>query len=307
MSNTDPSAFRPPSRIGFSPKPPDRDTQSTSPNMGFTKHPEFYFPDGSLAIRISDTVFRVHASILARHSEVFRDMAEIPQPPSDQCETVEGVPVVDLQDDAKEFEETLSAIYDPFYFDTLDSKSKLNEILSFVSGPLRITTKYAMPKLRAKCISLLEAKFPSTLDGCLSLLKSQFQYTPADIVRLITLASPSHANVPSVLPWAYYLCTHMDVDDVLKNGVLTWESKALVLGGKEKLWEALKKHSHRMLFQFIPSPSCTSSCALKVSTQQNSSSSPFGAAMYGVNFGPAAMGGGGAGGGGGERLKLVSA
>ena len=84
--------------------------------------------------------------------------------------------------------------------------------------------------------------------------------TPADIVRLITLASPSHANVPSVLPWAYYLCTHMDVDDVLKNGVLTWESKALVLGGKEKLWEALKKHSHRMLFQFIPSPSCTSSC-----------------------------------------------
>lgn len=81
--------------------------------MDIVKHSEFYFPDGSLAIRISGTVFRVHASILARHSEVFRDMAEIPQPPNDQCETVEGVPVVDLQDDVKEFEDTLHAIYDP--------------------------------------------------------------------------------------------------------------------------------------------------------------------------------------------------
>lgn len=135
-----------------------------------------------------------------------------------------------------------------------------------------------MPKLRAKCIALLEAKFPSTLDGCLALLKSQFQYTPADIVRLITLASPSHANVPSVLPWAYYLCTHMEVDDVVQNDVLTWENKALVLAGKDKLWDALKTHSHKMLFQFIASPSCVSNCAHKITQQQTMP--PFGA-QYG--------------------------
>ena len=158
------------------------------------------------------------------------------------------------------------------HFDSLDGKSKLNDILTFVSGPLRITTKYGMSKLRAKYISLLEAKFPSTLDGCLSLLKSQFQYASADIVRLITLASPSHANVPSVLPWAYYLCTHMSVDDVIQNDVLTWEGKALVLAGKEKLWQALKKHSHKMLFLFVPAPTCPSNCAIKVAQQQQTTS-----------------------------------
>jgi hypothetical protein len=106
MSDTIHSAtFRPPSRINFSPRPDD------DANMGFVKNSEFYFSDGSLAVRISGTVFRVHSTILARHSDVFKDMAEIPQP--DQCETVDGVPVVDLQDDVKEFEETLHAIYDP--------------------------------------------------------------------------------------------------------------------------------------------------------------------------------------------------
>ncbi|KAJ2924397.1 hypothetical protein H1R20_g12693, partial [Candolleomyces eurysporus] len=233
------------------------------------KHSAFYFNDGSIVLRVESVLFKVHSSILGRHSEVFHDLVEVPQP--NDCEKVDGCPVVDLQDDVEEFTDTLGAIYDPFHFDAIDSKSSLNTLLNALSGILRISTKYNMDQLRKKSIRLLEAKFPSTLDGCISLLKSQFRYDSKDIVRIITLAG--RTNVPSVLPWAYYLCTHMGVDDILKNNVLTWEDKALCLAGKEKLWQALMKHSHSFLFRFTPSPQCNGNCATKMSMMLSSGQS----------------------------------
>ncbi|KAF5332493.1 hypothetical protein D9611_005476 [Ephemerocybe angulata] len=258
--------------ICFSPKPDEG-------AITYSKSSEFYFSDGSLVVRIDAKTFKVHSSILARHSEIFSDMAEIPQP--HDCELIDGCPVVDLQDDVEEFTDTLRAIYDPMHFDTLDSKSTLSTLLTFLSGILRITTKYAMEKLRRKCISFLEAKFPSTLDGCLSLLASQFQYSSADIVRLIALASAHNggANIPSVLPWAYYLCTQMTVDEIIGNDVLTWECKAVCLAGKEKLWHAFTTISHSMLFSFSPSPLCQSACAGKLA--QLALPSQYGGADFG--------------------------
>lgn len=98
-----------PNRICYTPKP------NGLPNTVNQRHPEFYFTDGSIVVRIGQTTFKVHSSILGLHSEIFKDMADMPQPTDG--ELVDGCPVVDLQDDVKEFTDTLKAIYDPMYVD----------------------------------------------------------------------------------------------------------------------------------------------------------------------------------------------
>ena len=56
-------------------------------------------PDASIIVRSSDQVnFWVHKSVLAMSSPFFQDMLSLPQPPDD--ETVDGLPIVQLSEDA---------------------------------------------------------------------------------------------------------------------------------------------------------------------------------------------------------------
>jgi hypothetical protein len=67
-------------------------------------------------------------------------------------------------------------------------------------------------------------------------------------------------NIPRVLPWAFYLCTQMSPDELLKNTVLSWKDKALCLAGKESLWEMRKNITHSFILRFTPAPNCTAGC-----------------------------------------------
>ncbi|KAF8208156.1 hypothetical protein K438DRAFT_1468773, partial [Mycena galopus ATCC 62051] len=53
--------------------------------------------DGNVVLQAANIQFRVHWSVLAQHSSVFRDIEELPQPPDQP--TVDGCPVVELYDD----------------------------------------------------------------------------------------------------------------------------------------------------------------------------------------------------------------
>jgi hypothetical protein len=136
-------------------------------------------------------------------------------------------------------------------------------LITFVSGILRISTKYSMQQLRNKCISIIQEKFPSTLRGCDEVLTRGIQYVPSEIVRIIPLARET--TVPKVLPWAFYLCAHISVDEILTNTVLSWRDKALCLAGKERLWSMQKTQTHGFLLDFKQSPQCQSSCQTRVS------------------------------------------
>ena len=67
-------------------------------------------PDASIIIRSSDQVnFRVHKSVLAMNSPFFKDMLSLPQPPDD--ELIEGLPVVQLSEDASVLSNLISLLY----------------------------------------------------------------------------------------------------------------------------------------------------------------------------------------------------
>jgi hypothetical protein len=78
---------------------------------------EPWFEDGNIIIltETSNVAFKVHRSVLARHSEVFQSMFELPQPLNDSVETLEGYQVVRLYDLPEEVSNLIKGLYDGVY------------------------------------------------------------------------------------------------------------------------------------------------------------------------------------------------
>ena len=68
--------------------------------------------DGDILLVCAHHGFRVHLDILAAQSNVFRHMADIPQPCHEDHETYHGCPVIRLQDTLEDLKRFLEAIYE---------------------------------------------------------------------------------------------------------------------------------------------------------------------------------------------------
>jgi hypothetical protein len=92
------------------------------------RHPDFYLSDGSVVLILEATALRIHQSVLARHSEVFNGMWDVPQPSS--SEEYDGCPCVLLSDSLDDFVEVARVLYDPLYVPYSH--------FSYVNAPLKI-------------------------------------------------------------------------------------------------------------------------------------------------------------------------
>ena len=67
---------------------------------GIRRHPDLWYDDGTVILIAEKTAFRVYRGLLAKHSEVFRDMFTVPQPTTPtNNDAFEGCPIVHLVDD----------------------------------------------------------------------------------------------------------------------------------------------------------------------------------------------------------------
>ncbi|TFK70398.1 hypothetical protein BDN72DRAFT_743683, partial [Pluteus cervinus] len=116
---------------------------------------EVWYSDGSVILQAESTYFRVHMSILAQHSSVFRDMFALGKA---DCElVVEGCPIVFLSDTAQDLEFYLKALYNPFP----DQKPK--QFIE-VAALLRLGRKYGIDQLRDDALARITYEFPHTLE-----------------------------------------------------------------------------------------------------------------------------------------------
>lgn len=89
-------------------------------HVDFVPSADVWYTDGSVVLVAERTAFRVHCTILAAYSEIFKDMFGIPQPSTSDpsTETYEGHQVVRLQDAVADVKHFLKAIYDfPYVVD----------------------------------------------------------------------------------------------------------------------------------------------------------------------------------------------
>jgi hypothetical protein len=80
------------------------------------RHPDLYFPDGSVILHAGDTLFCVHMSQLSRHSQFFKDMFSLAEPDKSVLESFVSPgsrrPTVRLYDSPTDVANLLQALYD---------------------------------------------------------------------------------------------------------------------------------------------------------------------------------------------------
>ncbi|KAH6907596.1 hypothetical protein BKA70DRAFT_360027 [Coprinopsis sp. MPI-PUGE-AT-0042] len=134
-----------------------RDSQGSVPVIRSTK---CWLDDGNLVLQVEQTQFRVHKSVLARHSPVFRDMSSFSQPPEEDEPMVEGCPIVYLSDSAQQWELLIGVLYDGLQFFS-------GQLLPFglVAAMLQLGHKYQFDALKERALQCLSKQFPDKREG----------------------------------------------------------------------------------------------------------------------------------------------
>lgn len=92
---------------------PSPASTETSEILSEAQRSDFWFKDGNVILMAGNVAFKVHRGNLERHSDIFRDMLSIPQPPD--AETFEDCPLIELHDSPMDLWHLLRAIYDGLY------------------------------------------------------------------------------------------------------------------------------------------------------------------------------------------------
>ena len=195
-------------------------------------HKDLHFKDGNIILVAEGLCFRVHSGQLARHSEVFRGMMDIPQPVD--ALSIEGCPVVELHDSAQELTHLLTALYDGLYaypaptsWSGADTRCRFFTEgapvdLPALSAILRLSAKYFFGCLRQRALARLRADWPLTLSDWDSRERLRMvpegpdkpSVTRGNPVLIINLAR--ELSLPSLLPPAFYDLSRYSPSQILR-------------------------------------------------------------------------------------------
>ncbi|KAF7376427.1 hypothetical protein MSAN_00058300 [Mycena sanguinolenta] len=131
-----------------------------------SRDPAFYFDDGNIILSAKDAdecivYFRVHRSILTKHSPVFKDMFTMPLPQDE--DQYDGAPLVEMAGDSADALRSLVALlYDP------ECTSEILESADFATRmyhPVVLAKKYQIDWIPKMAASHLTKLWPGSLVG----------------------------------------------------------------------------------------------------------------------------------------------
>ncbi|KAJ7936780.1 hypothetical protein B0H13DRAFT_1542622, partial [Mycena leptocephala] len=151
-----------------SPQLPHPELMETSAEL--IRSSDFWFEDGTIILRVENTLYRVYRGLLSARSTVFHDTFSMPQPramkeqndkdlsiPENQLE-IDSFSVVQLHDKEKDFTRFLKALHQFGTYKTAPVSG-----LAELGSVLRLSDKYDVAVLRNSMISILCDLYPSSL------------------------------------------------------------------------------------------------------------------------------------------------
>ncbi|KDQ56623.1 hypothetical protein JAAARDRAFT_36100 [Jaapia argillacea MUCL 33604] len=179
-------------------QPPGKRRRTSSEDQGESlRRSDIFYEDGSVVLQAESVLFRVHRSILASYSDVFRDMFSLPQPSTD--EKIEGCSIVHLSDRAEDLKHLLKTLYDWRYLHNGGEEQPFHVI----SALLRLGKKYAIHHLYKEAKSYLTTDFPTSLQSWIEDPARRIQDYQGIEFDVISLARET--GLLSIMPTCFYL------------------------------------------------------------------------------------------------------
>ncbi|TBU44939.1 hypothetical protein BD309DRAFT_957268 [Dichomitus squalens] len=167
-----------------------------------TRDTDVWLPDGNIVVIARNTGFRVHKSILAIHSEVFRDLFLLP-PSAAEEETLDGCPVVWVSDDPTHLRRLFLVLCCGKNFYYYENDELIPVQFDVLYSLINMGHKYAIPSILNDALSRLKKYYPSDLSAWENYPQRARYVTirPPDFLLAVQVARLT--NTFSILPSAY--------------------------------------------------------------------------------------------------------
>ncbi|KAG8856445.1 hypothetical protein FRB96_006411 [Tulasnella sp. 330] len=172
----------------------------------YERHEKHYYDDGNIIFCVESTLFRLYRGLLARYSDVMRDMSYIGST-SNQCHlhpeddtSMEGIPVVTLHDSATDFACLLDFLLTPNFPHYPNPLPSFETCLSL----LKISSKYCFDDIFESAVWHLRNTLPTSLEDFIA-NPGLTMFTDIRAAQVVTAAR--EFNLPEFVPLALYAIT----------------------------------------------------------------------------------------------------
>ncbi|KAI0737397.1 hypothetical protein C8Q80DRAFT_1115176 [Daedaleopsis nitida] len=168
------------------------------------KDAELWLPDGNIVVISRNVAFRIHKSILSRHSEIFCDLFSLPQHEVD--ETMDDCPTVHLDaDDPDDLRPLFQVICcGKNYYHQNDDMTPVP--FSILASLIRMGHKYNIPTVLNDALSRLKKYYTADFNSWRD-CKARKRYVSTTSLDAMTVIKLAHlTDTPSLLPIAYFVC-----------------------------------------------------------------------------------------------------
>ncbi|KAI8982947.1 hypothetical protein BD414DRAFT_464037 [Trametes punicea] len=161
------------------------------------RHARYWLDDGSLVVRAQDDIYKVHRTLLHRHSKVLASLSPSLDDTNDSKRTTDGLVIVHIPDELQVRSEDFEALLEHLYHDApIDGSTSFPKVASV----LRASSKDQLdfPTIHSLARTRLEQMFPSGPDA---------SFASEHAEEALTLAV--RHDIPSIRKALYYsIATH---------------------------------------------------------------------------------------------------
>ncbi|KAI0669056.1 hypothetical protein C8Q78DRAFT_978378 [Trametes maxima] len=166
------------------------------------KDGNFWFPNGSTIIIAAASVsFRVYSGVLSRHSVVFRDMLQFPQPSS--APSAEGCPVLEVSDSPCDLRHLFKVLFPNPTVRPLTSVPATVQF-DYISALVRLAHKYQMDDILKDSLSYLTDYYTMDYQGWPKRDQKPLQVESAQAIEAIFISRLTQTD--TMLPPALLHC-----------------------------------------------------------------------------------------------------